>query len=372
MWAMERAYFELRHKYPGKEEYAYLRLALRSRYLEKSEDEIRELVSGCRSLDDAIVAAVGVDFGQHVSLRIQMDVLWRLPPCSRCGKYRALHATHNLCYGCRRFPGFAACTRCRLYWDDYPKSCRQCGGPVWQITDGPGVPMIDLGRSEQEIVDGRRGPGGPSRSMNQGEELFGESGPDAPRGLTPQLEELEKRCAAIWDASVRDRRRYRELRRASPQAAREVARNGLSSARPDPALVPDLDRFFDALTNLYLEADFKGRNEVRSLMGGYKRLLGNIHSYAGRLAQSLGKDGNPKHLLCGLAAVSIDDERSCQEYGYVLGSLYKNALERGLRPSEWFSAVANISNDGARRLLQEFESSRDFTLYVGRRVNRRA
>lgn len=27
VWMMERTYFELRHKYPGKDEYAYLRLA---------------------------------------------------------------------------------------------------------------------------------------------------------------------------------------------------------------------------------------------------------------------------------------------------------------------------------------------------------
>jgi hypothetical protein len=89
IWAMEKAYFELRHKYPDKEEYAYLRLALQSRYPDKPETEIHKLASECRSLDDAIVAAIEVDFGHHVALRIRMDVLWNLPACSRCGKYRA-------------------------------------------------------------------------------------------------------------------------------------------------------------------------------------------------------------------------------------------------------------------------------------------
>ena len=42
IWAMERTYFELRHKYPGKDEYAYLRLALLSRYPDKL-DQIQHL-----------------------------------------------------------------------------------------------------------------------------------------------------------------------------------------------------------------------------------------------------------------------------------------------------------------------------------------
>jgi hypothetical protein len=44
VWAMERAYFEFRHKYPGKEEYAYLRLVLQSRYPDKS-NQVQQLAS---------------------------------------------------------------------------------------------------------------------------------------------------------------------------------------------------------------------------------------------------------------------------------------------------------------------------------------
>jgi tetratricopeptide (TPR) repeat protein len=134
MWSMERAYFESRRKYPDKDEYAYLFLALRSRYLNKGEAAIHDAASKCRSLDDAIIAAVEIDFGNHVAVEMR-GVLRNLPACSRCGKYRALSTIDALCYGCRNYPGFAACVECRLYWDDYPKVCRRCGGQVWQITD---------------------------------------------------------------------------------------------------------------------------------------------------------------------------------------------------------------------------------------------
>jgi hypothetical protein len=140
--AMERAYFELRHRYPGREEEAYLRLTLQTRYPEKHTAELEALVSDCRSLDDVIVKAVSLDFGHPVAARIRMDVLWKLPKCSRCRKYRALSIADNLCYGCRKFPSFAACTKCRLTWDDSPKYCQHCGAKLWAITDGPGVPMI--------------------------------------------------------------------------------------------------------------------------------------------------------------------------------------------------------------------------------------
>ncbi len=143
VWVMERTYFELRHKYPGKDEYAYLRLTLQGRYPDKL-DQIHQLASECRSLEDAIIKAVALDFGDHVAIQVRMNVLWKLPACSRCEKYRALSTIDNLCYGCRKYPGFAACTKCHLFWDDAPNFCQRCGGGLWKITDGPGVPMIPL------------------------------------------------------------------------------------------------------------------------------------------------------------------------------------------------------------------------------------
>ena len=75
MWAMERAYFEFRRKYSGKDEYAYFRLALESRYPDKPTEQIHELLSECRSLDDIIVKAVALDFDQSVAVQIRMNVL---------------------------------------------------------------------------------------------------------------------------------------------------------------------------------------------------------------------------------------------------------------------------------------------------------
>jgi len=144
IWFMEKAYFDLRRNYPGRQEYAYLRLALQSRYPDKTDEQIQQLTSDCSNLDDAIVKAVALDFGHPVAVRVRMDVLWNLPFCSRCGKYRSLSMADPLCYGCRNYPGFAACVRCHLYWDDYPVFCQVCGGKLWRITDGDGVPIIPV------------------------------------------------------------------------------------------------------------------------------------------------------------------------------------------------------------------------------------
>ncbi len=51
MWAMETSYFEFKSAHPGKEEYAYLRLALRSRYREKAAHEIADIAARCQILD---------------------------------------------------------------------------------------------------------------------------------------------------------------------------------------------------------------------------------------------------------------------------------------------------------------------------------
>ena len=57
---MEKAYFEVRRKFPDRDEYAYLRLALASRYAEKPSDYLEKQLSNCESLDDVIVKAVEI------------------------------------------------------------------------------------------------------------------------------------------------------------------------------------------------------------------------------------------------------------------------------------------------------------------------
>jgi hypothetical protein len=141
---MEKTYFKLRRKFPGKEEHTYLRLALHTRYPDKPINQISQLASECHSLEDAIVKAVSLDFGHTVAALVRMNTLHSLPPCCRCNKYRALSIADNLCYGCRNYAGFACCGKCRLFWDDAPEFCQYCGTQLWKITGGLGVPMIPL------------------------------------------------------------------------------------------------------------------------------------------------------------------------------------------------------------------------------------
>ena len=142
--AMEKAYFDFRRRLPGKDEPAYLRLAFQSRYPEKDSNQVSALVSDCHNLEDIMVKAISVDFSPGIAAATRMNVLMNIPACVRCGKYRALSTTDDLCYGCRKYPAFSACNHCHLYWDDSPKFCQHCGGKLWRITDGPGVPMIPL------------------------------------------------------------------------------------------------------------------------------------------------------------------------------------------------------------------------------------
>jgi hypothetical protein len=73
---------------PGKDEYTYVRLTLQGRYPDKL-DQIHQLASEWRSLDDAIIKTVALDVGDHGAVHVRMNVLWNLPACSRCGKYCA-------------------------------------------------------------------------------------------------------------------------------------------------------------------------------------------------------------------------------------------------------------------------------------------
>lgn len=82
MWAMEKSYFEWNHKYPNKTEYAYLRLALQ--YCYPLNKKIPEIAARCSSLDDAIMEAVQIDFGDFVAQMFK-PALEAFPHCSMCG-----------------------------------------------------------------------------------------------------------------------------------------------------------------------------------------------------------------------------------------------------------------------------------------------
>jgi hypothetical protein len=129
MWAMEKSFFEWKYRYPGKSDNFYLRRALWSRYPEKGNAFVADLAQRCRNLDDAILEAVRVDFGESVACKLK-PALDLFPACSKCGVYRALSTRDTLCYGCRKFGNLIPCHKCHLYWDRDAGVCGKCGTPL--------------------------------------------------------------------------------------------------------------------------------------------------------------------------------------------------------------------------------------------------
>lgn len=127
MWAMEKSYFEWRHKYPGRDRQVYLRAALQSRY--PLNKEIPAIAGRCQNLDDAILEAVRLDFGEFV-MQMFKPALEAFPMCSACGEFRALSTGDALCYGCRNFGDLIPCHNCHLWWEKDSNFCQRCGAPL--------------------------------------------------------------------------------------------------------------------------------------------------------------------------------------------------------------------------------------------------
>ena len=355
LWAMEKAYFDFRHRFPGKEEYAYLRLALQSRYPEKDSTQLSALVSDCYHLEDVMVKAVSIDFSPTIAEAVRTNVLTNLPPCARCGKYRALSTTDDLCYGCRKYPGFSACTHCHLYWDDSPNFCQQCGGKLWRLTDGPGLSMIpsETTTAQPLPIEGGR------QSSIQTVELPGQAGEEGMQflNLAIQAESLEERCANAWNESLAERRVYRSVRRIDPLAARKMVLATTKAEVTDEGLVGDLDTYFDALCDFYLSSSARDRADMRIVIGSYQRLAGNLEGYAGRTAARFEESRRTEFLRRGLAAASVDSGRRSREFSFVLERLWKNAVIHGFDASDAFSTVAKMSELETRDLLESFVKS---------------
>jgi hypothetical protein len=129
MWAVEKSFFKWKYKHPGRPENFYLKMVLRTRYFEKPDDFVFDIAQRCRTLDDAIIEAVRVDFGESVARKFK-PAFELFPPCSMCGRYRALSTHDTLCYGCREFGHLIPCHKCHLYWDLGARLCRNCGSPL--------------------------------------------------------------------------------------------------------------------------------------------------------------------------------------------------------------------------------------------------
>jgi hypothetical protein len=134
MWSMEKAYFDLRRKYPAKEDAMYIKGSLLSRYPDRPPERIHEIARMCDSIEEAMIQAVQLDFGEVLAAQVKF-ALFNFPECSQCGKHYAISGTSTSCYGCRTYSTFGACAACHLSWNDSTRFCPKCGGVPWKITD---------------------------------------------------------------------------------------------------------------------------------------------------------------------------------------------------------------------------------------------
>jgi hypothetical protein len=400
VWAMEKAYFEFRRKYPGKSEYAYLRLSLQSRYPEKQGDELGKLLSSCKNLDDTILKAIQLDFGDQIAQQMRMNVLYNLPACSRCGKYRALSTTDDLCYGCRRYSLFSACTKCHLYWENPITVCQTCGGPLWRITDGQGT-IASFQENDYEPSD-ETITSHPQQLANKIDVTSKQSGEfnhdcvdpnslqwiycincirywDPNQDHCPQcgssiqkhqsdkstlvwlasdIGPLNERCAEVYNVSIIQRKDNRVQRREEFHTAQGHPREQKDSSKEkkNQDLVSDIDRFCNSLCHYYLGADDEERKLARDLVGKHKYLLGNLLAYIARTSEKLKRDHRRELLALGLAAVSINDGRDVRDYDSMVGILCEAAAAAKIDPGPYLKMASIISNQ------EGTPSTRDFLL----------
>jgi len=338
VWATEKAYFDVRRKFPGRDEHVYLWLAVQARYPEKNPQQLNALLAECQNLEDATVAALANDFSPGIAAATRINVLSKMPPCARCGKYKALSTIDDLCYGCRKYHSFSACTACHPYWDDSRGRCSQCGATLWRITDGPGVPM-----TVYEMTTDQPSPAQPSIQSQRDEwaRRF--------LDLATEAESLAGRCEKVWLESQRDRRAYRAIRRIDPSVA---------EAEPaDPKLIEDLDAFFGAACDFYLDCSDQDRNDLRGVIGSSKRLAGNLFNYAGRTSGQFRESGNLQFLLRALAAFSIDNGQTAREFDFILQRLWEYAAAHRIDAANAFLTIAQKSEPELGVRLESFVKS---------------
>jgi hypothetical protein len=184
-----------------------------------------------------------------------------------------------------------------------------------------------------------------------------------------EVEDWERRCAEVWNRSLKQRRNYRMLRRESASAEWEE-----SPVDDEARLVSDLDVFFDSLCSAYWKAEAARREHIRALLGNHRRLLGNLPHYSSRVARRLREASDPDFLELGLAAISIDDDRSGYDAGPLLGDQWREALIAGIDPAPYFQRAVDISSNepyGVRQTIATFRASRDFKTFVEYQLRRR-
>lgn len=185
--------------------------------------------------------------------------------------------------------------------------------------------------------------------------------------LVSRVQELESRCSKVWQRGLEQRRNYRKLRRESSTAGRHLLEIQQETTMLDETLVKDIDAFMDGLCAVYLGADAQLRLEIRALLEGNARLLGNVYNYSSRAAAELQKTGKPLFLLKGLLAASIDNNGSHRDWEWILGDLYFAASQGRIDPVPYFRFVAGLSSgepDGIRSTLEEFQDTSHYRTFV--------
>src|SRR5437867_1554396 len=116
-----------------------------------------------------------------------------------------------------------------------------------------------------------------------------------------RIQELESKCSAVWQRGLDETREYRRLRRQSMESARDFLekRREASVKTDEESLIAEIDSFLDELSAVYLAGTTEQRETIRSLIEGYKRLLGNISGYVVRCAIRLRQAPSPEFLLRG-------------------------------------------------------------------------
>ena len=121
----------------------------------------------------------------------------------------------------------------------------------------------------------------------------------------------------------------------------------------------ELQRAINDLCVLYLTLSDEQRDHVRKLVQPHRSLLNGLLGHIGWAGSRIKSSNDGDWLKRGLAAASIEDNRTDYRDTFVaLGGLYLSAARAGLDVSENFREAAEMSSATANPLIRR--SMRDF------------
>lgn len=184
----------------------------------------------------------------------------------------------------------------------------------------------------------------------------------------PSLSSLQERLKKL-DTPIRI---WREARDRAFSATFDLKGGRLSTlmgrlpqARGAPASVgagprDEVFAIFDELCDLYARSDPGRCAIIREIVHEREaRLL--LEAYLAHASQVLKQGGRPEWLERGVAAASIEDQRTdYRDWLVSLGGLYLNARAAHLDPSPVLKRIAELSSPNTRGMLDKFEDSAYF------------